>query len=291
MIEPAIEVQTASDGYSIHVAVWPARGPVRGRIVVLHGVQSHGGWYHSLGRTLAAAGYETHFPDRRGSGANQQDRGHASSATRLIDDIAERLRCLRALDPDAPLALAGISWGGKTALITAAEHPELVDALALLCPGVQPRVDVPPRERLSIAWAYLTNRRKTFPIPLSDPTLFTANPIGQKFIGEDPLGLHWATAGLLAASTFIDRRVKRIPLRVKQPVLLMLAEFDRIVDNASTLAYFGRLASEKKEVIEYAGAHHTLEFEPDRTRYACDLVNWLDTLANACSPDERNVRA
>ena len=45
--------------------------PARGQVVVLHGVQSHGGWYHRLGRTLAAAGYIASFPDRRGSGANQ----------------------------------------------------------------------------------------------------------------------------------------------------------------------------------------------------------------------------
>src|SRR6478735_5183019 len=92
MSEPRIETQTASDGYSIQVAVWPAQGTPRGRVVVLHGVQSHGGWYHRLGRSLAQAGYEAHFPDRRGSGANREDRGHAPSARRLIDDLAEYLK-------------------------------------------------------------------------------------------------------------------------------------------------------------------------------------------------------
>ena len=74
-------------------------------------------------------------------------------------------------------------------MITAAEHPELVDALALICPGLLPRVGVSLGEKLRIAWAMLTNRRKTFPIPLSDPALFTANPEGQAFIAADPLGL------------------------------------------------------------------------------------------------------
>src|SRR3954454_23142371 len=127
MIEPRVEVQTASDGYPIHVLVWPAEGSPSGVVVVLHGVQSHGGWYHSLGRTLAGAGFEAHFPDRRGSGANTRDRGHAPSSRRLIDDIAERLADVRRKSPGVPVCLAGISWGGKTALITAADHPELVD--------------------------------------------------------------------------------------------------------------------------------------------------------------------
>src|SRR3954465_14855663 len=119
MIEPRNETQLASDGYSIHVAVWPTAGAPRGRVVVLHGVQSHGGWYHRLGRTLAEAGYETHFPDRRGSGATLAYRAHAPSAPRLIADLAEWLKSLRDPDPVTPLVLAGISWGGKLALITA----------------------------------------------------------------------------------------------------------------------------------------------------------------------------
>ncbi len=94
------------------------------------------------------------------------------------------------------------------------------------------------RSALEIAWAFLTNRRKTFPIPLSDPALFTANPEGQAFIAADPFSLREATAGLLAASFFIDRLVARAPARIHQPALLMLAGQDRIVDNARTLAYF-----------------------------------------------------
>ncbi len=281
MIEPVIESQRASDGYDLHVAVWPARGELKGRLVVIHGVQSHGGWYHNFGRTLAEAGYETHFPDRRGSGANRVDRGHTPSPRRLVDDIAERFQALREADSTTPLALAGISWGGKTAILTAAEHPGLVDALALICPGFQPRVGVSLGERLKIAWAFLTNRRETFPIPLSDPTLFTANPEGQRFIANDPLGLRAATAGLLAASTFIDRRVGRAVAKVRQPVLLMLAGQDRIVDNDRTRAFLRQMPAENFQLIEYPDGHHTLEFEPDPSRYARDLVAWLDLHAGA----------
>src|SRR4051794_6240412 len=121
MTEPRVETQVASDGYPIHVAVWPASGATRGRVVVLHGVLSHGGWYHTLCWTLSEAGFETHFLDRRGSGANRQERGHAPSSRRLLDDIAERLAALREADSAMPIALAGISWGGKLAVIAAAK--------------------------------------------------------------------------------------------------------------------------------------------------------------------------
>src|SRR3954471_14174166 len=126
MTEPRIATWAASDGYPIHAASWPTSGPPRGRVVVLHGVQSHGGWYHRLGRTLAGSGYEAHFPDRRGSGANRLDRGHTPSTGRLLADISEYLATLRGKQPAAPIALAGISWGGKLAVVTAGQRPELV---------------------------------------------------------------------------------------------------------------------------------------------------------------------
>jgi alpha-beta hydrolase superfamily lysophospholipase len=267
----------ASDGYPLHTTIWPAVwNVVRGQVVIVHGVQSHGGWYGGLGRTLAASGYAASFPDRRGSGANERDRGHARSAGRLLLDLVEWLRTLRKEHPRLPIALAGISWGGKLVAITAARHPELVDAIVLICPGLHPRVDVSRKERFGIAWALLTNRRKTFPIPLSDPALFTANQEGQAFIAADEFSLRQATAGLLAASFVIDRLVARAPSRIHQPALLMLAGRDRIVDNERTLAFFQRLATTDREVVEYPEGHHTLEFEPEPSRYALDLVRWLD---------------
>ena len=279
------ETFVASDGYPLHVAVWPAvpsHSP-KGHVVALHGVQSHSGWYHSLGRTLAAAGFHASFPDRRGSGPNQRDRGHAPSAGRLLGDLSEYLRKLKAKAPSLPVTLAGISWGGKLVVIEAARHPELVDGIALVCPGLLPRVGVSRREKLQIAWAALVHRRKRFPIPLSDPALFTANPAAQAFIASDPYSLRQGTAGLLAASFIIDQLVRRAPARVRQPALLMIAGCDRIVDNARTLAYFGTLGSAYREVIEYPEAHHTLEFEPDPTRYASDLIDWIDAHVRPCS--------
>jgi acylglycerol lipase len=275
---PDVRSFVASDGYPLHIAIWPSavREEPRGHVVVLHGVQSHGGWYHRLGRSLASAGYTASFPDRRGSGANQRDRGHTPSARRLIRDLVEWLQAVRGEQPGIPIAVVGISWGGKLAVILAARHPELVDGLALVCPGLHPRVGVTAKERLRIAWAVMTNRRKMFPIPLSDPALFTDRPEGQAFIAADPLSLHEATAGLLLASILIDRFVARTPRRIKQSVLLMQAGRDRIIDNDLTLAFFKRLAGSDKQVINYPEGHHTLEFDRDPDRYAQDLIEWLD---------------
>jgi alpha-beta hydrolase superfamily lysophospholipase len=245
-------------------------------VVALHGIQSHGGWYTHSCRLLAGAGYGVAFLDRRGSGLNEQGRGDAPGFRRLLDDVAEFLRAERSRPPGGrPLFLLAVSWGGKLAVALQKRHPGLADGLALLCPGLRPRIRPTFRQRLAVLWARLTSPRRLFPIPLDDPELFTANPRWQQFLREDPLALRRATARFLVESARLDGYLRFASRAVRVPVLLLLAEHDRIIDNARTRKVVGGFASADREVIEYAGAHHTLEFEPDADRHVADLLRWL----------------
>ena len=95
MSDATIETFTASDGYPLRYRHYAPSGTLRGRVVCLHGIQSHGGWYEYSCRRLADAGYNVSFLDRRGSGLNHAARGDAPSFRRLIDDVADFARTLR----------------------------------------------------------------------------------------------------------------------------------------------------------------------------------------------------
>lgn len=209
---------------------------------------------------------------------NGQDRGDAPSFRRLLDDLAEFLAALpRAAERGRlPVFLAGISWGGKLAVALERRHPGLVDGMILLCPGFFAKVRPPLWQRFAIVLSRLFRPRKMFPIPLNDPHLFTATPLWQQFLHDDPLRLHHATARLLVESVRLDGYLRFTPKYVHVPVLLMLASEDRVIRNDKTRAFFERFVAKDKEVIEYAGAHHTLEFEPDPERFIADLRAWLD---------------
>lgn len=279
MAEPTpatIEEFTAGDGYRWRYRRYFPAGTPRAQVVCLHGIQSHGSWYEHSCERLRQAGFAVSFLDRRGAGLNEQDRGDAPSFRRLLDDIAEFLRSLReAEEARRPIFLVAISWGGKLAAALQRRHPGLVDGLALLCPGFFAQVRPPLRERFRIVAARLLAPRKLFPVPLSDPALFTAAPRWQQFIADDPLSLRQATARLLVESVRLDGYLRVVPGHVRVPVLLMLAGQDRIIHNARTRRYVDRFTSKDKEVIEYPEASHTLEFEPDPEQFLADLIGWL----------------
>jgi alpha-beta hydrolase superfamily lysophospholipase len=268
--EGTIGTFTASDGYRFRYRRFPAVGPPRGRVVALHGIQSHGGWYTASCRYLAQAGFTVEFLDRRGSGLNDQARGDTPGFRRLLKDIAEFL------GTSEPAFLMAISWGGKLGVALEHRHPGITRGLVLLTPGICPRIRPPARVRLGILFSRLWAPRRLFPIPLDDPALFTANSARQAFIRDDPLSLRTATSRFLVSSVHLDIVLKRAAKHVRVPVLLMLAGLDRIIDNDRTRAYLDRFASSDRQVIEYPEMHHTLEFEPDPTPVFADLYNWLD---------------
>ena len=58
---------------------------------------------------------------------------------------------------------------------------------------------------------------------------------------------------------------------------MMLAEHDDVVDNDRLKRFYDALAAARKDLKVYAGAHHTLEFEPDPEPIFADMTNWFST--------------
>lgn len=277
-----VEEFQASDGYRWRYRRYHAAETPRAAVVFIHGIQSHGGWYEHSCTRLSQAGFAVSFLDRRGSGLNSEARGDAPSFRRLLDDLAEFLQAQPRTSTRGdkvarlPVFLGAISWGGKLAAALERRHPGLIDGLMLLCPGFFPKVRPSLGQRLKIVLSRLFRPRKLFPIPLNDPELFTATPRWQQFLRDDPLRLHHATARFLIESVRLDGYLRFVPRYVHVPVLLLLAAQDRIINNAKTRTYVERFAARDKEILEYPGAHHTLEFEPDPEMFITDLIRWLE---------------
>jgi acylglycerol lipase len=283
MIEPSLREHVASDGYRLKFRHWAPVNP-RGIVIALHGIQSHSGWYDYSSRRLADAGFAVYFPDRRGSGLNGFQRGHAAHAMRLVNDV----RALRELainetvvgtvnsNAQLPITILGISWGGKLAAVVAALFPQEFDRLALLYPGLVARIGPTWSQllRLNLARTFEVVKHH-IPIPLDDPALFTQVPEWQQFISHDPLALHAVSSSFLNAGRELDRELTTHCAKILQPTLLLLAENDSIIDNVAVRERVNRFGTHQLTTQVYPGARHTLEFEPNRDVVLADLIAWL----------------
>ena len=265
-----------SDGLELRIRHYPAAQQLRGVVVCLHGIQSHSGWYEYSSQRIAASGFEVYFPDRRGAGLNQQLRGHADHGLRLVHDVRQLVRLVRRRHPDVSVTLLGVSWGGKVAAAFAATYPRMIDQLALLYPGLEPRLRPTWWQLLQLNFARRHDiRHRSVAVPLRDPALFTDVREHQQRISDDPLTVHNVTSGLLNSGRDLDKMVRQRATFIAHPMLLMLAGRDQIVDNTKTRQRVASFASRRVTTIEYPEAGHTLEFDSQRELVFSDLIAWL----------------
>ncbi|MEP3479660.1 MAG: alpha/beta fold hydrolase [Fuerstiella sp.] len=249
----------------------------QGSVVAVHGIQSHSGWYKDSSLAMARSGWDVYFADRRGSGLNGRSRGHADHGLRLLNDLKLLVELAKQEHPNQPVALLGLSWGGKLASAFAATYPHLVQRLVLLYPATDSIVGPNWRQQLMLKLArHHDVRKRLVALPFADPEFFTNVPSFQSQIANDPLALNSVTTGFLNATADLDRIVRHQCANIKMPTLFMLAAADRIVNNRKVKRRLQSWPVSDLSMIEYSNAEHTLEFCSQRIGFFQDLTHWLN---------------
>lgn len=263
-----------ADGYEAYARFWSPPEP-RGAVLYHHGIQSHCGWYEASPARLFGAGFAVLQVDRRGSGRNQKDRGHAESVEQLMGDaMAARDELLGRSGHDG-YHVVGVSWGGKLAVAAHVDDAAGARSLTLVTPGLFPLVGVSAEQKAKIGFAMLYEQRQLFDIPLNDADLFTSVPRWKQFFETDELTLRQCTAGFYLASRRMDKICARLANAPPVPMHLLVAGEERIIDNEQTETFIRNLAWKGTRITRYEEAKHSLEFEGDPEVYFRALVSFI----------------
>ena len=273
---------TARDGRRLAVRVWNSVDPPRARVVFLHGVASHGGWYTRSCHFLSTVGFEVHFLDRRGSGVNMEGRGDVDRYETWIDDVATYLEQIGKSRPVMPVRNQlgrPTGNGGRTATswIDRRSRPAL------------------PRSLLAFRARVLQRLALGGPLPQEVEVAASQDSAGSsaafhRHAAVARLCGHGSAHAARSDGAFCPSRPQfgaRSRARAREylhtPTLLMLAGRDRIVANSPTRAFLNRSAAMHKTLIEYPNGAHTLEFEADPDRYFADLADWIGRTIASCN--------
>src|SRR5829696_8501944 len=277
----------AGDGVRLHCLHWRSRqSPPSAVLIFLHGIASHAGWFGETAANLNQHGVEVYGPDRRGSGRSQGPRGHLDRYEQALDNVEQVVRLVAAEHPGTPVFLAASSGAAELGVVYAAERAAPLAGLLLLGPVLFPRVNLSPWGRVLVVAGHRLRPMARLPIPLT-PEMYTANPPYLDFIRADPLRRLEATAQFFWETARLDRQRRRAGAGLTLPLLLLQGEADKMVDVPATRRWFDRLEVEDKTYRAYAGAGHTLDFEPDRAPYLADLLGWVAARAGS-GPSRRS---
>ena len=264
-----LDVRTA-DGHTLKVGVCASSssGP---SVLILPGLYSHMGWYRPIGEALAARGSTTFLLDRRGSGTSEGLPGHMDSWRHVVDDILRVVAKIKELHPAAAVCALGVSLGAAMALAASLVERNCFQRQAALSPGLAPGLQLPVMRRIRLAYSGFARPRALYELPFTVDQLSDKEEL-RKALWDDPLRTRAVTSRFLIEVFRLQRYVRRNALRLRVPLLAMLAEKDSMVDNQSVLATLGRVERAPVRVEIFEGAHHVL---PASVPLA-DLVGRID---------------
>lgn len=232
----------------LNVVTWDPVGTTRGTVLLLHGSESHSGWFAEVGTKLAAGGLQAVAFDRTGWGKSQGARGAVKNAQAVISEVKAQADLL-----GRPLHLAGLSWGGLLAAATAARFATSFQSLTLIAPALF-RLRTP--SLLDLARAAVGLGDVKLPIRPED---FTRDPERLAFIRGDKLRVESVNFGFCLATVAMERAARSAFPAVKSRILL--AERDDLIDNERTRIWAARRGVEFKTL---PGTLHSLVMEaPD----------------------------
>jgi alpha-beta hydrolase superfamily lysophospholipase len=261
-----------ADGLRLSRVVWPARGAVRGTVLIVHGLGEHAGRYVRLAADLCAIGWQVQSWDQRGHGDSEGARGAIATPTSLLDDLALMLRTLRDEDAPRPLVLLGHSLGGAVAARHVAEGRNGVDALVLSSPAFDAGLSRWRRLQLWFGHRFAPDLAVDNGI---EPAWISRDPLVVRQYDEDTRVHHRITPRLAQFVVEAGRAALAAAPQWRVPTLLMWSGADRCVDPRGSAAF---AAAAPRHVVStrcFDGLAHEIFNEPEREFVVGALLEWL----------------
>ena len=277
MTDSNLSPLTAKDGTSLVVVDWPLdKGPVRGVVLIVHGLGEHAWRYDHLAQRLNGWGFVVRAYDQYGHGESMGARGSLPSTDRLLSDLAEVVEESRArMNASTPLIVLGHSMGGLVAgrFVSLATCP--IQALIMSSPALDPGLGLFQKLMLAI-------------LPRFAPDLRLGNGLDPAFISHDPV----VVAAYRADPLVHDRISARLAVFIAEngpatiasapswtvPTLLLYAGADKLVNPAGSRAF---VRAAPRDVVTshcFEKLYHEIfnEIEPEREQVFDALKRWLD---------------
>jgi len=274
--ESTLSTFTASDGDNLAVQDWPLDTgvPLRGVVLIVHGLGEHAGRYDHVAQQLNAWGFAVRGYDQCGHGESSGLPGSLPTDTRLLDDLADIIDSTRArLEPGTPLILLGHSMGGLVTGRFVSLGMRKVDALIMSSPALNPGMNA--FQKLLVAV-----------LPKIAPNLRVGNGLNPSFISHDPAVVQAYTSDPLVHDR-ISARLARFfategPATValaaqwKVPTLLMYAGADGLVNPQGSRDFAAAAPKDLVTTVCFDALYHEIFNESDATPVFAAMQRWLD---------------
>ena len=273
---PPVTSTIALQGNPTRVRDWPLAPdvPVRGSVLLVHGLGEHIGRYEGLAQHLNDWGFAVRGYDQFGHGTSGGTRGCLTSDNRLLDDLAALVDDTRAqMAEGTPLILIGHSLGGLVAARFVGLGLRPVEALVLSSPALDPGLNVIQKLLLAV-------------LPSIAPNLCVGNGLDPAMLSHDPAVVAAYKADPLVHDRVSGRLARFIadngPAVIAQapdwttPTLLLYAGADKLLNPAGSRAFAATAAKAVVSTHGFDALYHEIFNERKAAPVFAELKKWLE---------------
>lgn len=229
-VDSRLSTFIATDGDNIVVQDWPlpTGEPVRGVVILVHGLGEHAGRYAHVAAKFNQWGFFVRGYDQCGHGQSSGAPGGLPSDSRLLDDLADMVDDMRTrMEAGLPLILLGHSMGGLVAARFVSLRMREVEALVLSSPAFDPGLNWFQQLLVKVLPRYLPNLRVGNGVK---PQFISHDPDVVKAYRDDPLVHDRISARLAGFIADAGAAVLAAADQWTVPTLLLYAGQDRLVN-------------------------------------------------------------
>lgn len=261
-------------GLKIFTRSWQPEEAPRAVIMLVHGFNSHSGYYTWTGEQFAKNGLAAYALDWRGRGRSDGERFYVDSLANVVADLDTFIDSVKAEHSELPLFLLGHSAGGVVSCIYTLEHQSKL--AGLICESFAFELPAPD---FAIAvlkgLSHIAPHLHTIKLKNED---FSRDEAVVAAMNSDPLIADEAqpssTAAELARAD--DRLRREFPL-ITLPLLILHGTADKATKPSGSQHFYEQAGSTDKTLKLYDGHYHDLLNDVDKDVVMADIQQWIDT--------------
>jgi len=259
-------------GLTIFTRSWlPGQHP-RGVIIIVHGLNSHSGYYQWVAEQFTAQDYAVYAPDLEGHGQSDGERFYVQTIYDYVDDVDKMVDIAKAAHPGLPAFVLGHSAGGVVSCLYALDHQEKINGL--ICESFAYQLPAPDFALAILkGLSHLTPHLHTIKLKNED---FTRDPAVLELMNSDPLIAHESQpTKTMEQLVLADERLTKEFSHITLPLLILHGTKDNATKYSGSQFFYDHAGSPDKTLKLYEGHYHDLLNDLDKEKVMADIEAWV----------------
>ena len=260
-------------GLKIFTRTWLPAGKARGVIVLIHGLNSHSGYYQWVADQFTANQYAVYALDLEGRGKSEGERFYVESIDDYVSEVDQLVGIAKSANSGLPVFVLGHSAGGVVACLYALEYQAKINGL--ICESFAYQIPAPDFA-LSVlkGLSHIAPHLHTIKLKNED---FSRDNAVVETMNSDPLIAHESQPSKTMEQLVIaDERLKKEFALITLPVLILHGTKDNATRFGGSQFFYDHAGSADKTLKLYEGHYHDLLNDLDKEKVMTDIQEWVE---------------